>query len=239
MRWLTIGFILVSVGAMAQGPVYFWAEIVLPQGSVAALPERAQSLSIPMALWSEGTLSFRGAADEAELMQFNLYLYLDEPFFLLTVKEGNWTTILRGKEEMAEIVIFGTGEMESLSSLAFLEALGLIGADTVVELQAKEVPLKLPAPPEGVKLDPILWALVNHPDWFGFARDYGLERAGLRVRVVAELSAPLGEVFESYIRSSTDSLAELLIPIPMLPKLGLAPEVKMVRPPYRPEPLGG
>ncbi len=239
MRWLMVGFLLVSAGAMAQGPVYFWAEIVPPEGSVAALPERAQTLSIPLAHWVEGTLGFQGVANEEELLLSGLFLVWDPPYFLLGLRDGAWTTILRGTPEVAELVVFGAGELADLSGPRILEALGLIAEATAVELQIKEVPLKLPAPPQGVKLDPILWALVNHPDWFGFARDYGLERVGLRVRVVAELSAPLGEAFEGYIRSSTDTLAELLIPIPMLPELGRAPEVKMVRPPYRPEPLGG
>lgn len=225
--------------ALAQGPGYFWAELALPEGAVAALPERAQTLSIPSATWSEGTLLVTGAADEAELLQSCAYVYLDAPFFLAAVEEAGWTMILRGTEESAELIVFGTGEILDLSGFDILEALGLIPQGKPIELSGKEVPLKLPRPPEGMRLDPILWTLVGHPDWFSFARDYGLERTGLRVRVVAELNAPLGEAFEGCILSSTDSLAELLIPIPLLPTLGQDPGVKLVRPPYRPEPLGG
>lgn len=237
MRWLTVGIVLVSAGTLAQGPSYFWTEVVPPAGAVAALPERAQTLGIPLAHWAEGALVFQGVTEETELLRSERFLLWDPPYFLFAVREGNWITTLRGTQDAGELVIFGTGEPQVLSGPNSLEALGLIAAGTALELQVKEVPLKLPAAPPGMKLDPILWALVSHPDWFGFARDYGLERVGLRVRVVAELTAPLGEAFENYIRSSTDSLAELLIPIPMLPTLGLAPEVKIVRPPYRPEPL--
>jgi len=230
-----------SFFGLAQGPTYLWAPCQIPTEAFSALPERAQTLSIPIArfLPETGALEFLGAADETELLSGNAFLYLDGEFFLLGIREGAWTTILRGKPDSAELVIFGTGSPEILSSFAILEALGLLPWGEVIELSEKTVPLKLPAPPEGLKLDPILWALVGHPDWFAFSRDYGLERAGIRVRVVAELQGSLSQAFEGYIRSSTDSLAELLIPIPLLPELGKDPAVKIVRPPFVPHPLGG
>jgi len=102
-----------------------------------------------------------------------------------------------------------------------------------------EFPLKLPRVPEGVNLDPTLWALVQHPDWFGAARDYGLERVGLRVRVVAEASGALAEDLEPYVLSSTGELMDLLIPIGLLPELGRDPAVRAVRPPFTPYPAEG
>jgi len=230
-----------SFFGLAQGPTYLWAPCQIPTEAFSALPERAQTLSIPIArfLPEKGALEFLGAADETELLSGNAFLYLDGEFFLLGIREGTWTTILRGKPDSAELVIFGTGSPEILSSFAILEALGLLPWGEAIELAEKTVPLKLPAPPEGLKLDPILWTLVGHPDWFAFSRDYGLERAGIRVRVVAELQGSLSQAFEGYIRSSTENLAELLIPIPLLPELGKDPAVKIVRPPFVPHPLGG
>jgi len=230
-----------SFFGLAQGPTYLWAPCQIPTEAFSALPERAQTLSIPIArfLPETGALEFLGAADETELLSENAFLYLDGDFFLLGIREGTWTTILRGKPDSAELVIFGTGSPEILSSFAIPEALGLLPWGEAIELSEKTVPLKLPAPPEGLKLDPILWALVGHPDWFAFSRDYGLERVGIRVRVVAELQGSLSQDFEGFIRSSTDSLAELLIPIPLLPELGKDPAVKLVRPPFVPHPLGG
>ena len=230
-----------SFFGLAQGPTYLWAPCQIPTEAFSALPERAQTLSIPIArfLPETGALEFLGAADETELLSENAFLYLDGDFFLLGIREGTWTTILRGKPDSAELVIFGTGSPEILSSFAIPEALGLLPWGEAIELAEKTVPLKLPAPPEGLKLDPILWALVGHPDWFAFSRDYGLERAGIRVRVVAELQGSLSQDFEGFIRSSTDFLAELLIPIPLLPELGKDPAVRIVRPPFVPHPLGG
>ena len=226
---------------LAQGPTYLWAPCQIPLEAFSALPERAQTLSIPIArfLPEKGAPEFLGATDETELLSRNAFLYLDGNFFLLGVREGPWTTILRGKPDSAELIIFGPGTPQSLPGFAILEALGLLPAGAALELSEKTVPLKLPAPPEEVKLDPILWTLVGHPDWFSFARDYGLERVGLRVRAVAELQGTLSQAFAGYIRSSTDTLAELLIPIPLLPELGKDPAVRLVRPPFVPHPLGG
>ncbi|MCS7240914.1 MAG: hypothetical protein NZ651_06700, partial [Candidatus Bipolaricaulota bacterium] len=183
--------------------------------------------------------AFLGATNETELLGKNAFLYLDGNCFLLGIREGEWTTLLRGSAKAAELVLFGPGTPEALSSFAFLEALGLIPPGGIVELTPKEIPSKLPAAPTGIKLDPVLWALVGHPDWFSFAKEQGLERVGIRVRVVAELSGPLSQEFEPFVRSSSENLAELLLPIPLLPELGKDPAAKIVRPPYLPVPLGG
>lgn len=228
-----------SWGSLAQP--YFAATWALAPEAWTALPNRAPLVGIPVARFTPeiGGLAFSGVENEGELLGQNAYLYLDGDFFLLGIREGEWTTTLRGSRDSAELVILGPGAPEALSSLAILEALGLLPAEGLIALSQKEVPRKPPAPPKGVKLDPVLWALVSHPDWLGFAQAQGLERIGIRVRVVAELSAPLAAAWEPYIRSSTEKLAELLLPIPLLPVLGQDPAVKLVRPPYTPVPAGG
>ncbi len=240
MRGAIIMALSLAFLGLAQGQSYLWATLSIPEEAWIALPEQAQTLGIPMARFSPetGTLSFSGAENEEELRQSNAFLFLDGDFFLLGIREGEWTTFLRGKAEAAELLLLGPGAPENLSSFALLQALGLLPAG-MVELVQKEIPQKIPAPPAGTKLDPILWALVGHPDWFGFAKAQGIERIGIRVRVVAELSAPLPQGWEPFIRSATDSLAELLLPIPLLPELARDPAVKIVRPPHEPIPLGG
>lgn len=240
---LAMAVILLGTGlwAWAQYPTYLWGTWKIPAEAWAALPERAASLHIPIARFSPelGTLTLSGVDSEAALLSQNVFLFLDGDFFLLGIREGDWTTILRGSAEAAELVIFGPGTPESLSSLALLEALGLTPPEGMVELTEKTVPQKIPAPPEGVKLDPVLWGLVQSPDWFGFAQAQGLERVGIRVRVVAELSGTLSAEWEPFILSSAENLAEFLLPIPLLPKLAQDPAVRIVRPPHLPVPLGG
>jgi len=129
-----------SFFGLAQGhTTYLWAPCQIPAEAFSALPERAQTLSIPIArfLPEKGTLEFLGAADETELLSGNAFLYLDGDFFLLGIREGNWTTILRGKPDSAELIIFRTGAPEILSSFSILEALGLLPAGAAIELSEK------------------------------------------------------------------------------------------------------
>lgn len=236
-----IAVIFLVIGPLAQGQSYLWAPVPVPQGAWALLPGRAESLGIPTAQFSPetGGLVLGGAAREEDLLAGNAFLYLDGDSFLLGLREGEWTTVLRGKAGAGELVILGAGFPEGLSAFALLEALGLLPPGLDLALSPKEVPAKHPAPPEGVRLDPVLWALVGHPDWFGFARAEGIERVGLRVRAVAELSGCLSAAWEPFVRSATETLAELLLPIPLLPELAKDPAVRLVRPPHMPVPLGG
>lgn len=246
MRWPVFFFagmlVLVWGNAMAfGGPNYLWGEILVPQGALEGLVERAESLGIPTALWTEEGLSFSGVADEAELLAGELWLYWDGPYFMLGSQTPSGRIFLRGGPDRAELCAQGDGALFPPTPEFFelLISLGLLPRGTTVELKLRDVPLKLPKPPEGMSLDPVLWALVGHPDWFGFARDYGLPRVGLRVRVVAEVEGRPSLSFEPYIQSSSDNLYELLLPIPLLPELGQDPAVKYVRPPHVPYPAEG
>jgi len=59
------------------------------------------------------------------------------------------------------------------------------------------------------------------------------------VRVVAEGSGALAEALEPYVLSSTGTLMDLLIPIPLLVDLAQDPAVRYVRPPFTPYPAVG
>ncbi len=231
-----VGFLVLVLIGSAQAPTYLFGVIPLAPGALEALPGRAQTAGVPMAIQKEdGTLVFQGVKDEGELLSSPEYLLLDDGFFLLGVQTASGRYFLRGTRDEARL--FALGDPRGLGSfIALIQGLGLLPRKASVELTAGEVPLKLPAPPEGLKLDPVLYGLVSSPDWIGFCRDYGLERVGLRVLVVAEVRGILPEVYEPYIRSSSDGLVELLIPIPLLEKLGREDVVSKVRPPFRPHP---
>lgn len=219
---------------LAQG-WYLWGELTLPSGAVEALPAKAQKLGLPLAQATAEGLKFVGTSDEATLLQKGSFLFLDGPFFLLGVDLPGEKAFLRGGPTQAELIVWPSDTPGTLL-LDWALKLGLLPQGCAVGLVVKEIPLKLPRAPEGVRLDSVLWALVVHPDWIGFARDYGIERQGLRVRVVAEVRGPLGAQFEPYVASSGAQLVELAIPIPLLPELGRAPQVKLVRLPYVPHP---
>lgn len=230
----------VGLGLWAQAPRYLWAEVTVPPGAVASVAERAGELGVPVAEVEDGALVLPEGLSEADLRGGGAYLYLDGPFFLLGVETPTEYALLRGGPEKAELIVIARDALVPPSEAFFdlARALGLLPSGGTITLTLKEVPLKLPRVPEGMRLDPTLWALVGHPDWFGAARDYGLERVGLRVRVVAEGSGALAEDLEPYVLSSTGALIDLLIPIPLLPELAQDPAVRYVRPPYTPYPAG-
>lgn len=236
---LTIG---IGSGVLAEAPRYLWAEIALPAEAVAGLAQRAAELGVPTAVWSDGALKVEGDLAEDALRAGGTYLYLDGELFLLGVETPSERVTLRGNAAQAELVVWAADGLVPPSEAFFdlARALGLLAPGSTVSLRVRELPLKLPRVPEGMKLDPTLWALVGHPDWFGAARDFGLERRGLRVRVVAEATGALGEALEPYVLSSSGALMDLLIPIARLPELGQDPAVKTVRPPFTPYPaIGG
>lgn len=235
---LTLG---VGAGFGAETPRYLWAEITVPQGSVAGLADRAEQLGVARAVWSDGVLVIDEDLTEDAFRAGGTYLYLDGDLFLLGVETPSERVALRGSAAKAELVVWATDGLVPPSEAFFdlARELGLLAEGCTISLSVKELPLKLPRVPEGMNLDPTLWALVGHPDWFGAARDFGLERVGLRVRVVAEATGTLGEVLEPYVLNSSGSRMDLLIPIALLPDLGRDPAVKSVRPPFTPHPAVG
>ncbi len=238
---MLLGAMLWTASSAGVTPSYLWGELALPAGALDNLPARIQTESVPLARWMAGELAFSGASDEQELESSPAYAYLDGDVLFVSVQTESAWAVLRGQHPDGELIAMAQGVALAPPAgfLELLESLGLLPEDCAVELELREVPVKLPRSPEDVRLDSILWALVNHPDWLGFARDHGLQRVGLRVRVVAELTGRLEATFEPYIQSSTATLAELLIPIPYLPELGSDPAVSLVRPPHTPHPAEG
>lgn len=226
----------------AGPPTYLRAEVSFGEGVVAGLLAQTQSLTLPTMSWTVAGPQFFGVQSEPELLAQETFLILDFPFFYLASQTESGLAVLRGDEREGELIVMGVGgnlpPAQFVSDfLTLLTQLGLLPEeDYTLQFQEIEVPLKLPPPPEGSALDPVLWGLVGHPDWLGFARDYGLQLIGLRVRVVVEKEGQLASQFEPYIFASTDGLAELILPIPLLVALGQDPAARLVRPPYVPHP---
>ncbi len=236
---LTMFLPVLSFGAL---PSYLTTQLALPQDAVQGLLSKAQELGIPTLAYTEGGAVLSGVQSESELLSSDRYLIYDPPYFLLSVQTDSSLAVLRGDDRSAELISLGRDGNIALPPqelFDLLDQLGLLPSGQTVELQAEELPLKLPAVPEGVKLDAELWGLLSYPDWLGFARDHGLELQGIRVHVVVERTSALPEKYEPYIISSSDGLVEMSLPIPLLSELGREPVVKLVRPPYTPHPAAG
>ncbi len=136
----------------------------------------------------------------------------------------------------------------TVSASAILDEIGRrlaqlsIVSDPVLPLTVEEMTVvpgvKPPKPPEGVRLDSVLYALMLMPDWYEFAPQNKLELWGLRARVIVELVSPEAQLAPTHNiiveARSPSGLMRVLVPIHQLVRLASDPAVKLIRPPYQP-----
>ena len=136
----------------------------------------------------------------------------------------------------------------TVSASAILDEIGLrltelsILSNPTLPLTIEELTVvpgvKPPKPPEGVRLDSVLYALMLMPDWYEFAPQQKLELWGLRVRVIVELVSPEAQLAPTHNiiieARSPSGLMRVLVLIHQLARLASDPAVKLVRPPAQP-----
>ncbi len=136
----------------------------------------------------------------------------------------------------------------TVSASAILDEIGrqlaqlAVVSDPVLPLSVEELTVvpgvKPPKPPDGVRLDSVLYALMLMPDWYEFAPQNKLELWGLRVRVIVELVSPEAQLAPTHNiiieARSPSGLLRVLVPIHQLVLLASDPAVKIVRPPFQP-----
>ena len=166
------------------------------------------------------------------------WLYLDEPGWVLHLRPsgqqtGSYELIVSPKLPKTELTDEDLGQIRQA-----LAPFGLLSQTASLTLEPYIVPAK-PAPPEDVRLDSVLYGLVLAPDWALYAQEKGLERSGLRVRVVIERASP-GAVpspaLELVIEAQSEGLIRAQALIHRLVELARDPAVAFVRPPSRPQP---
>jgi len=136
----------------------------------------------------------------------------------------------------------------TLSASAILDEIGLrlkqlsVVSQPTLPFTVEELTVvpgvKPPKPPEEVRLDSVLYALMLMPDWYEFAPQQKLELWGLRVRVIVELVSPEAQLAPTHNiiieARSPSGLMRVLVPIHQLVTLASDPAVKLVRPPSQP-----
>jgi hypothetical protein len=185
----------------------------------------------------------RSDQTEAALLETNPLLYVDGEFTLIRVTGPDFDYVARPGTTGYELLLIPHRDLalgEPLfTALGELQRLGVVGASPSLAFTAYlKAPGKAPAPPQGVRLDSLLYGLVLSEDWFSYAADNGLARVGLRVEVAAE-KVPGGTIPESYrpyVTEETVGLAKLLVPINLLVDLARSASIGYVRPPYQPAP---
>ncbi|MFQ6033820.1 MAG: hypothetical protein ACE5KR_03045, partial [Candidatus Bipolaricaulia bacterium] len=161
----------------------------------------------------------------------------DEPRYRLNIRPsaeqlGVYELIVGPKTEL------GRAEAEQ-EALGWLQRLGIVQTASL-EL-AELVPPEKPRPPEGVRLDSMLYGLTLAPDWHDYARARGIALFGLRIRVIVELIAP-GVVPQGYHlieEARSENLMRVLVPVSELIRLASDPAARFVRLPYTPHEAGG
>jgi hypothetical protein len=238
---LIIGSGMAVSGAQLMQTDYYLIAIGTIDIPIESLIQTAQGKSFSVA----GSYGGEPLAEESEeaLQAMPLLLYVDESWFLLRVSGEDLDYTVRPTGEGYELVLVPHKDLpfgETVAAVLFdLQEMGIIGGEVDMEFtQLVQEPEKGPLPPEGVAIDSALYGLSVAADWFTEASRLGIDRAGLRVEVVAEKlpGGAIPETFTPFIESESGELAKLLLPIWQLTELAQSSSIGYVRPPYRPQP---
>lgn len=176
-------------------------------------------------------------------------LYVDGPLYWIRLDEPKYRLNLRPAAEGQkatspyELVVspkvdLGGDDLQGL--LTQLAPFGVAPTQTsALSFEAIAVPSK-PQPPADARLDSILYGLMIAPDWRDYAVGHGIDLAGLRARVIIELTSPgaLPQAADLLVEARSDSLIRALVPIAQMLVLARDPAVSLVRLPNRPQAAG-
>lgn len=250
----TSGEALFGFGTKIGGLTFYKASFPLAQPDIATIAARAQGLGFWIRVQEGLNVAYLHGAElcaactpagEASFFGFP-QLYLDGGLFLVRLDEANYRMVVRpspGARGSYEVIFGPKGQMEpqaiEAEALSWLQKLGIV---QTASLEFTEmVPQEKPQPPEGVRLDSLLYALTLAPDWHDFARERGFSLSGLRLKVIIELASPASEPQGYYllVEARTPELVRAQVPVSELARLAADPAVKFVRLPYEPHEAGG
>lgn len=242
-----------SVEAMLLAGHYYKASLPPAAYNVNRIIDQAKSLGFWIRIERETIAYYQGselclACDPAKEREFFTMpqLYVDGNLFLIRIDEVAYKLITRPKDEAnLEIIIAPKQDITTKEAeeqiIAKLLQLGVICSCKPLALAFE--PLLFPqeklAPPEGVKIDSLLYKLTLAPDWHEFAETNGFELFGLRVKIIIELVSPEEKLQGDYkliLEARSDSLIRARVLVNELVNLAKDPAVKFVRLPYKPEP---
>ncbi|HIC95527.1 TPA: hypothetical protein EYP12_02735 [Candidatus Bipolaricaulota bacterium] len=245
--------------ALALGPgSSYKAVFPLIRPDLATIAVRAQELGFWIRVqcglnvsYLHGTELCPACTPEKEESFFGFpQLYLDSDLFLVRLDEEGYRMGIRRSAEVRgayEVIFTPKREMPlqaiETEALGWLQRLGIVQAQAqTASLEFAElVPQEKPRPPEGVRLDSLLYALTLAPDWHEFARARGFTLFGLRIKVIVELYDPqvLPQGYYLLVEARSQDLMRVQVPVSELIRLSSDPTVKFVRLPYEPHEAGG
>lgn len=258
---LLLGLSLILAGGIGgeavSGLSFYKATFPLPQPDLSTIAARAQELGFWIRVQYGLNVTYLHGRDpcglctpenEESLFGFpQLYLdYLDKGLFLVRLDEERYRLTIRPSAEaegLYEVIVgpklrLERAEVEQ-AALGWLQRLGIVQTASLefAELVSQEKP----RPPEGVKLDSLLYALAVAPDWHDFARERGIDLFGMRIKAIVELASS-ETVLQGYHlieEARSEDLMRVLVPVSELVRLSSDPAVEFVRLPYEPHEAGG
>lgn len=256
---LWIGIVLLFVfsqfaglwgATLIEGQRHFRATLPPQQVDILHIIQTAQQLNYWIRIQTgEDVMYLKGqtpcsACDPSQEASFftTPQLHVDGQNFWIRLDEQDWRLNLRPAASGLELIVspklpkteLTTEDLNEIRSA--LGPFGLLPAELSFE---PLVPPAKPVPPEGVRLDSILYGLMLAPDWKLYAQEKGLELSGLRARVLVELTSaeaqpPVG--LDLVIEARNGPLVRAQALIHRLEELARDPIVAFVRPPAQPQP---
>jgi len=173
-------------------------------------------------------------------------LYVDGQSYWLRLDDANWQVNLRPSSTAPmnyELIVSPKLSREELKAEDLREIASMVRPFVSIQTESLSfeplLPPTKPEPPEGVKLDSVLYGLTLSPDWRDYASVNGIELWGLRAVVIVELNSTDAELPESLnlvieARGSGQVRAQAFIH--RLVDLARDRAVSFVRLPSRPQP---
>jgi hypothetical protein len=237
---------------------HFRALLPAPTTDIVRIVQTAQQLNYWIRIQTDTDVTYlKGSmpcsiCDPAEEDRFFLppRLSVDGRWFWLQLDEPGWRLHLRPSTQRPgdyELIVspklpktaLTDGDLDQIT--ATLTPFGVLPTQTASLKLEPYIPPAKPEPPADARIDSVLFGLTLAPDWATYAAQNGIERSGLRVRVVIELSSPdtaLPEALELVIEARSARLVRAQALIHRLVDLARDPAVAFVRLPSRPQPAG-
>lgn len=174
-------------------------------------------------------------------------LIVDGQQFWIRLDEPEWRVNLRPAPQTRSYELIVSPKLPKTSVCAndldaILDALSPFGVlptqSTSLQLEPMTQPSK-PEPPEGARIDSVLYGLTLAPDWTDYAQQQDIALSGLRVEVIVELTSSdvsLPDGIDLVATSRSGALVRAQVRIDQLVRLASAPSVAFVRTPSRPHP---
>ncbi len=245
-----------STGAAVGAQSPFRALLPPPQNDILSVIQAAQGLDYWIRIqtgrdvtYLKGLLPCTSCSPLQEEQFFTPpQLHVDGQNFWIRLDEPNWRLNLRPSPDVPmgyELIVSPNVPKSELSSedvseiLSTFSPLGVLPTQTGSLKFEPLIPSSKAAPPEGVRLDSVLYGLMLAPDWKDYASTNQIELSGLRAVVIVELNSPDAELPEGLnlvIESRSGGLVRAQALIHRLADLARDPAVTFVRLPSRPQP---